>query len=99
MVAPAPRAFLEAVQGGRWPAGASMGASSIAKGDASMPRHLYHAAAATLCAGALAASAAALAPAMPVSGLRALVDSLMVLRDGHGAVPLPHPDDPSRRTR
>jgi hypothetical protein len=76
-----------------------MGASSIAKEDASMPRHLHHAAAAVLGAAALAATAAALAPAASPTGARALLDSLVVLRDGHGAILIPQPDDPSRRTR
>ena len=62
-----------------------------------MPRHLHHAAAAVLGAAALAATAAALAPAAPQSGARELLDHLRVLRDGHGAVPLPQPDDLPRR--
>ena len=62
-----------------------------------MPRHLHHAAAAVLGAATLAAAAAALAPATPQSGARELLERLLVLRDGHGAAPLPQPDHPPRR--
>lgn len=62
-----------------------------------MPRHLHHAAAAVLGAAALAVTAAALAPAAPQGEVRALLDRLLILRDGHGALHLPQPDDSSRR--
>jgi hypothetical protein len=62
-----------------------------------MPRLVYRAAAATLAAAALAATAAALAPAGPESAGRALFDSLMVLRDGHGAWSIAQTEEPSRR--
>lgn len=62
-----------------------------------MPRHPHQLAAAVLGAAALAATAAALAPAARPGEVRALLDQLMILRDGHGAVLLPQPDDPSRR--
>jgi hypothetical protein len=62
-----------------------------------MPRPLHHAAAAVLCAATLAAAAAALAPVATPSGPRELLDHLRVLRDGHGALALPQPDDPPRR--
>jgi len=74
-----------------------MGASSIAKGGAAMPRKVRNAAASLLAVATLGAAAASLALAAPAgSDVRALLDSLMVLRDGYGARHVPQPDEPRR---
>ena len=54
--------------------------------------------AASLAAAALGAAAAVHAPpAQPPAGLYALFESLVVLRDGHGARHWPQESEPTRR--
>ena len=62
-----------------------------------MPRQVRNAAASLLAVATLGAAAASLAPAAPAaSDVRALLDFLMVLRDGYGARYVPQSDEPRR---
>ena len=75
-----------------------MGAFPDAKGE-SMQRNAQRATAILAAATALGAAAAALAPSAGSGDARSMLDLLVVMRDGHGAVPLAQPDDLSRRAR